>query len=236
MLFRSIYFDCDSTLSAIEGVDELLRSGNQALRQQVQQLTDAAMNGTLPLAAVYEQRLNLLAPTSAQLQAVGAMYCAQALPDAQQVIAALRHLGKQVGVLSGGLEPAVRPFAQWLGIEAAQVHAVPVQFDAAGAYVDFDRRCPLWRNHGKAELLARLQPLPRPLACIGDGITDLETQTVADRFIGFGGVVARAAVQQGAQFFVSQPRLAALLPHLLTAAEQQALAAHPAFAVLLHDC
>lgn len=217
----------------MEGVDELLRDVDPAFRQQIAALTDAAMNGDLPLADVYEQRLSRLAPSRAQLTKVGALYVERAIVDAQSVVAALQHLGKVVGVVSGGLLEPVRTFASSLGIEAANVYAVPLSFDAAGNYRDFDRSSLLWRNQGKALLLRTLPKTHRPLAFVGDGVTDLETQGTADLFIGYGGVIARPAVQQRAEVFVSAPQLAAILPHLLTAGERQQLAAHPHFCSLL---
>ncbi len=231
--FAAIYFDCDSTLSAIEGVDELLAGTDPGLRAEIAAMTEAAMDGRLPLAAVYETRLQRLAPRRDQLLAIGRLYAERALPDARPTIAALRHLGKIVGIVSGGLLEPVRSFASWLGVDERHVHAVPLTFDAAGAYVDFDRRSPLWRNQGKVEFLRALPATHRPLAFVGDGVTDLETQGTADRFVGFGGVVARAAVREAAEFFVAEPRLRAVLPFLLTDAERDALAAHPDFATLL---
>ena len=231
--FAAIYFDCDSTLSAMEGVDELLRDVDPAFRAEIAALTDAAMNGDLPLAEVYERRLARLAPNRRQLQHVGALYAERALPDAKAVIAALRSLGKVVGVVSGGLLVPVRAFASFLGIDLEHVHAVPLQFDTAGNYRDFDRSSLLWRNQGKVELLRSLPASHRPLAFVGDGVTDLETQGTADRFVGFGGVVARPAVMQRAEVSVIEPRLAAVLPHVLTRDELARLAAHPQFCSLL---
>ncbi len=231
--FAAIYFDCDSTLSAMEGVDELLRDVDPAFRAEIAALTDAAMNGDLPLAEVYEQRLSRLAPNERQLQQIGTLYAERALPDAKAVIAALRSLGKIVGVVSGGLLVPVRTFARFLGVDEQHVFAVPLQFDANGNYRDFDRSSLLWRNQGKVELLRSLPASHRPLAFVGDGVTDLETQGTADLFVGFGGVIARPAVQQRAEVFVAEPKLAAVLPHVLTAAEQAQLVTHPQFCSLL---
>jgi phosphoserine phosphatase len=233
--FASVYFDCDSTLTAIEGVDELLADYAPAVRAEIAQLTDAAMNGRLPLAEVYERRLRTLAPRRAQLAAVGALYARRAVPDAKLVVTALRRLGKRVGIVSGGLLEPVLAFAEYLGIDAAEVHAVPLQFAADGSYLDFDRNCPLWRNGGKVELLRGLPADHRPLAFVGDGVTDLETQGTADLFVGFGGVVARSSVRDRAEVFVAEPQLAAVLPHLLTADEAAQLRATPEFAGLLAD-
>lgn len=231
--FASVYFDCDSTLTAIEGVDELLADYAPEVRAEIAQLTDAAMNGRLPLAEVYERRLRTLAPRREQLAAVGELYARRAVPDAKPVVAALRRLGKRVGIVSGGLLEPVRTFAAHLGIDLADVHAVPLRFAADGGYLDFDRDCPLWRNGGKVELLRSLPGDHRPLAFVGDGVTDLETQGTADLFVGFGGVVARSSVRERAEVFVAEPRLVAVLPHLLTADEAARLRAIPEFAGLL---
>jgi phosphoserine phosphatase len=232
--FASVYFDCDSTLSSVEGVDELLLGLDDGLRAELLQLTQRAMEGSLPLAEVYETRLKTIAPSRARLALVAERYRQNALPDAALVVAALRRLGKQVGVVSGGLLEPVRAFAVDLGIDPANVHAVPLHFDAQGRYVDFDRECPLWQNGGKIEALRALPQSIRPLAFCGDGVTDLETQgTAADLFVGFGGVAIRAAVKQQAEAWFEQPRLAPLLRFVLTAEELATLAAEPRFAPLL---
>lgn len=229
----AVYFDCDSTLATIEGIDELVQWAPPALRADVAALTEKAMNGEVPLAEVYERRLRALAPSREQLERIGALYVARLVPDAHAVVQALQHLGKHVGICSGGLAIPVQHVAAHLGIAPANVHAVPVRFDAAGGYVDFDRSSPLWRNAGKVAVLRAVPPEQRPLAFVGDGVTDLETQGHVARFVGFGGVVARPAVRERAEVFVAGPGLAAVLPHVLTADEQRRLAASPRFAPLL---
>jgi phosphoserine phosphatase len=231
--FAAVWFDCDSTLSAIEGIDELGALRDAATRRRVADLTERAMAGELPLAEVYEQRLQALAPTAAECASLGALYVARALPDARVLVAALHALGKTVGVLSGGLRPPVAEFAAWLGIGPALVQAVGIHFAADGSYRDFDRSGPLWRNGGKVEVLRDRPAGERPLAFVGDGITDLEAAPVVERFVGFGGVARRAAVERNAAFYTAEPRLAAVLPHLLTAAEREQLAADPRFAHLV---
>jgi phosphoserine phosphatase len=232
--FAAVYFDCDSTLARIEGVDELVGGLPAARRQELLALTEQAMNGTLPLADVYAQRLHTIAPTRAQLQAVGRSYCAHPVADAALVVAALRHLGKHVGIVSGGLLEPVLAFAEHLGIDRANVHAVPLVFAADGSYRDFDRSSPLWRNGGKIEVLRALPAAHRPLAFVGDGVTDLETQgQAADRFVGFGGVAVRPRVAREAEAWFAAPTLAPLLQLVLTDGERRVLAGTPRFDDLL---
>ena len=57
MSYTVVCFDCDSTLSKIEGIDELAKLAG--LGEEMARLTDAAMNGVVPLEAVYEKRLSL---------------------------------------------------------------------------------------------------------------------------------------------------------------------------------
>ena len=48
--FAAVCFDCDSTLSRIEGIDEL--ASRRGLKHEVSRLTEAAMNGSLAIDAV----------------------------------------------------------------------------------------------------------------------------------------------------------------------------------------
>jgi phosphoserine phosphatase len=230
--FAAVWFDCDSTLTAIEGVDELLHDCPPALRAQIAALTDAAMAGQRPLAEVYESRLRLLAPRREQLDAVGELYVRRLVAEAKPVVQALQSLGKSVGILSGGLLVPVQRVARHLGIPLHCVHAVPLLFAADGSYLDFDRTCPLWRNGGKVEVVQCLPASTRPMAFVGDGFTDAETKGHVARFIGFGGVVVRPAVRDRADVFVADPSLGAILPHVLTDDERNRLAADPRFAPL----
>jgi glycerol-3-phosphate dehydrogenase (NAD+) len=55
-------------------------------------------------------------------------------------------------------------------------------------------------------MLLSLPSLAPQVVMVGDGVTDLEAVQVsggADVFVGFGGVVARPAVMQGADWFVT---------------------------------
>jgi phosphoserine phosphatase len=65
MSFDVVCFDCDSTLSRIEGIDELARQ--HGLFDKVAALTDAAMNGELALEDVYASRLDLIRPNQASI-------------------------------------------------------------------------------------------------------------------------------------------------------------------------
>jgi phosphoserine phosphatase len=204
--FRSIIFDCDSTLSAIEGIDEL--AGPH--RAEVQALTDAAMAGEVPLEEVYGRRLEIIRPTRERIEALGRAYIDAAVPDAVDTVNALCWLGKEVRILSGGLRPPVEAFARTLGLRTGMVAAVEIHFDDDGEYAGFDDRSPLARSGGKAEQIRRWD-LPRPVLLVGDGATDAEARPAVDAFVAYMGVALRPAVAEAADVVLHDPSLAPVL-------------------------
>jgi len=234
-MIRTIYFDCDSTLSSIEGIDELGHFAGDKLSKQLAKLTNQAMNGALPLEGVYPQRLELLRPTASQVASLGESYIARLVPQAEEVIIALGHLGKQIGIVSGGIRQAVLPLARHLGIPAERVHAVELAFDADGGYVDFDHESSLWKSGGKASLLGALPARQHPICLVGDGITDLEAAKSVELFVGFGGVARRKVVESTCEHYLPGPGLGGLLEILLDEEELADLREQPVFAALLQS-
>lgn len=232
--YEIVIFDCDSTLSTVEGIDELARwVGREA---EVAALTNHAMNGDLPLEAVYGRRLELLQPTRDHLRRLGQLYRDTMIPDARAVIATLQALGHRVFIVSGGLAAGVQEFGVWLGVPENHIFAVEVEFDqlagrwwepwknphrlnADDRYLQHDHS-PLTVGKGKAEIIQRIRRQHRGRAMlIGDGVSDMEAGAVVDLFVGFGGVVARDKVRAAAPVFLTTPALAPVLPLALARAE-----------------
>ena len=236
--FEMVFFDCDSTLSTIEGIDELAKS--RGLFTEVQQLTNAAMGGEVHLESIYDRRLQLLRPTRGEIRRIERLYRETLVPDAQMVIAALKYLGKEIFIVSGGLLPAVRPFGEWLGVPATHIRAVQVSFDfLSGKWWDFQQDRwgqrpdvdylkhddgPLIQSHGKADVV---QALKRERTghsmLIGDGMSDLAAKPEVSKVVGFGGVVTRPGVQAEADIFITGESLAPVLPLATSTAERATL-------------
>jgi phosphoserine phosphatase len=243
--FELIIFDCDSTLSAIEGIDELARWQGRA--EQVAELTNRAMNGDVPLEAVYGDRLELLKPTRDQLRQLGRLYHRHLVPGADQVIAALQAAGRQVFIVSGGLAEAVVDFGTALNVPADHIHAVGTAYDELSGrwwegwrhprgrnpderYLAHDGG-PLTLGGGKIRIVQAIRANHRGRAMlIGDGSSDLEAGAAVDLFVGFGGVVARERVAAAAEVFIRVPNLSSILPLALGRA-----AVPEAYATLYQD-
>jgi phosphoserine phosphatase len=203
--FASVIFDCDSTLAAIEGIDELAGTHHA----EIARLTEAAMRGELALEDVYGRRLALIRPSRAAVDALGDRYVGALVPDARETVAALQAGGVAVYIVSGGLLPPVLAVGRALGIPDVNIAAVAVEFDPAGEYAGFDAASPLARQDGKRIVIQQWRPpVPRPSLLVGDGATDLEARPAVDCFAAYAGVAARAAVIAGADVVLRDRSLA----------------------------
>lgn len=229
---NAVVFDCDGTLSTIEGIDELARQ--HAVGDIVQSLTDKAMNVTGVNPDLYKKRLELVAPTKDDLVSLGDIYFDHAVTDAKAVISTLASLGKTIYIVSAGLNPAVTCFGNKLSVPDENIFAVDTHFNADGSYAGYDEKNPLTSHLGKIEIVKKLKEKHGSIAHIGDGINDLVTIDLVDRFIGFGGVFHRDSIKEKCQYYVTDTTLACTLPLLLTLSEANAL--NPAQKELYNKC
>lgn len=198
------FFDCDSTLSTIEGIDELGRARGPEVFKLVEHLTHQAMNGEVPIGEVFGRRMEIIRPDRATADAVARLYVDTIVPGAPEMIAWLRAEGWTPVILSGGFEPLIRPLAKTLGVD--YVEAVPLHFGPSGDYAGYGSDYPTTRNGGKPEIIREWKQamLPQAVIMMGDGISDLEAKNEVDLFIGFGGVVSRPAVEKGAGAWITR--------------------------------
>lgn len=217
--FRAVVFDCDSTLTCVEGIDEL--AGAHAA--EVRALTAAAMAGEVPIEEVYARRLERIRPSRERVEALGRLYARTLVPEARETVAALRWLGKEVRIISGGLRPPVEALARTLGLPAEAVGAVGIEFDAEGRYAGFEHASPLARSGGK-EAQIRAWDLPRPVLLVGDGATDAEARPAVDAFAAYMGVAFREPVARAADIVLRSPGLAPVLALAATPRDRERLA------------
>jgi phosphoserine phosphatase len=200
---KLVCFDCDSTLSGVEGIDELARVRGPDVLAQVQAMTADAMNGAIPVEAVFARRLEIIRPRAQDAAAVGRRYVETAEPAARAALAALRARQWTPVIVSGGFRTAIRPLAGLLGIQ--RIEAVDLFFDGDGNYRGYDAAYPTTRSGGKVEVIRRLREELQPsrIVMVGDAVSDLEVAPVVDLFVGFGRYVARERVQREAGMFIT---------------------------------
>jgi len=201
---KLLIFDCDSTLSSIEGIDELARVRGPEVFKKVEEMTNEAMDGKISVEAVFGRRLEIIQPEAKHVAEIGQRYIDTIEPDAKAVIDAARAAGWTPMIISGGFRPIIRPLADLLGIQ--RIEAVDLFFDAQGRYTGFDEAYPTTRSGGKPEVINRLKAELKPakIVMIGDGASDLETKPVVDLFVGFGRYMAREKVKRESAAFITR--------------------------------
>lgn len=188
--FASVVLDVDSTLAGIEGIDWLARNRGGDVAVRVAAVTERAMNGEIALDAVYGERLAVVRPTAAELDALGEAYVAALSRGARECVAALGAAGVRVVVISGGLLRPILRLARELGVPEHAVHAVRVDVTDAGEYAGWDTASPLARDGGKLEVVRALA-LPAPVLAVGDGVTDSEMKPGVDAYACYTEYVRR---------------------------------------------
>lgn len=223
--YEHIFFDCDSTLTAVEGIDVLADTDEK--KREVAALTQAAMDGQLDLEDVYARRLQAINPTHEQVRQIRRVYKRNTVEDAAAVIAALHEQGHKVYIISGGLAEPVEEFGIYLGVPRQRIRAVNVRYDQLDGlwwqtnsrqahYLAYQKGA-LTISDGKAQIVREFlgrqhgRSADSRSLLIGDGSSDLLAGTAVDLFVGYGGVIARQRVQAEAPVFIHSASLAPLL-------------------------
>lgn len=218
---NAVVFDCDGTLSNIEGIDELARANGQY--NEVSAITTHCMSTTGLNEESYESRLDLIKPTKAQVEHLVKQYRDHLTPGTKDVIQAFQALGKRIYIISSGIADAVIPFGNYLGINSDDIYAVNLQFDKNGQYLNFDRKNPLVHSGGKLTVIKKILQEKSSLAFIGDGMSDYEASKPVKRFIGYGGMCIRDKIKSLSDFYITCRDLTPLLPLCLTDSENAEL-------------
>lgn len=219
--FDHVFFDCDSTLTQVEGIDVLAEAAGRS--DSVREMTDAAMRGEIDLEDVYGARLAAIQPSRSDIRSLRQVYKDRAVPDAALVVAVLQELGHNVYVVSGGLTEPVTEFGVAIGIPKENIRAVGIEYDLLagdwwsagsgdGKYLDYGRGA-LAVSEGKKQIIRELiAGRPGRRLLIGDGTSDLLAADAVDLFVGYGGVAVRPRVKAEAPIFLTSLELAPVLP------------------------
>lgn len=211
-----VSFDCDATLSSIEGIDWMAEQTGHG--PAVEAMTYVAMQETGINPSLYNDRLDLVRPGQALADALSFAYYEAVTPDTQAVIDALKAAGKTICILSAGLHQPVQGFATQLGVDLKHVRAVPLIFSQNGEYMDYDRESLFVEMDGKAKWLE--EHFPNVVRThIGDGLNDIAVKDVGVHFVGFGGGQIRPHVAKYCSRYIVHNSLAPLLSLVLTQEE-----------------
>lgn len=199
----AVCFDVDSTVIAEEGIDVLADYLGKG--EAVAALTKQAMEGGMAFQDALSSRLELMEPSRPSILQLLEEQPFMLTDGIQELMAALQKKNVDVWLVSGGFRIMIEPVAQKLNIPIENIYANTLFFDENGTYAGFDSNEPTSADMGKPKALTKIQNLKgyETMVMVGDGATDAQAKPPAKAFIGFGGVIERAAVKAKADWFVT---------------------------------
>ena len=197
-----VLFDLDSTLCNLEWCDRL--ADKKGIGDQVKTITEATMNGEMNFETAFPAKTNMIAPSRDEIISLANEYLHHVTPGINNLIRQLQASEHKVGILTQGYTLAAKIVGQYLNIEADLIAWVDFDFDDEGNYIGIAARQHIAHADGKARLVRAIQAnYPHEqIVMIGDSVSDMKTQGIADLFIGFGAHVVRTKVQEQAQVFI----------------------------------
>ena len=200
-LSKYFIIDFDSTFTRVEAFDVLAEIAlsdhpeREKKVEQIKEITDQGMNGSLSFRESLEQRLNLLAPHKKHLPVLVARLKDLVSRSIRRNAEFFRTYAGNIYIVSNGFRDFIIPIVTEYGIQSENVLANDFIFDETGNIIGFDKSNPLSANNGKPEQIRKLN-LPGDVYVIGDGYTDYEIKKsgLANKFYAFTENVERENV------------------------------------------
>jgi D-3-phosphoglycerate dehydrogenase len=202
---RYFVIDFDSTFTKVEAFDVLAEISLQdhpekELRQnQIAEITNRGMDGSISLRESLEQRLKLLQPEKKHMPLLVNKLKLLVSESFKRNKEFFNTFGDRIYIISNGFKEFIEPVVTEFGVKSENILANEFVFDDNGKVIGFDQNNPLSSNNGKVEQLKRLN-LEGDVYVIGDGYTDYEIKKsgLANKFYAFTENVMRANVSSKA--------------------------------------
>lgn len=196
-----LLIDFDSTFIKSEGLIELagisLRTHPEknTILNEIKNLTDSAMEGTIPFDQSLQKRLQLIKANQTQVKMVGQRLKKHVTDSFIANKSFIKQNKNRIYILSGGFLEFIYPLTDSFGIAREHVFANTFTYDEKGYINGVDTKNPLSKPNGKAILVKSLQ-LQGKIIIIGDSQTDavLKKEGLADEFIAFTENITRDSV------------------------------------------
>lgn len=193
--------DFDSTFTKVEAFDALAdislkdHPEKNAIKKQIEDLTNQGMDGSLSVRESLKQRLKLLSPNKSHLEQLVVVLRGLVSDSFKRNRTFFEENNGHVYIISNGFHAFIDPIVTEYGIKKENIFANRFHFNDKGEVIGFDEENPLSSNNGKVEQLKRLN-LPGDVYVIGDGYTDYEIKHsgLANKFYAFTENVERDSI------------------------------------------
>ena len=197
--------DFDSTFTQVEALDELARislqdnPNREAIYKQIEDLTNAAMEGRLSFRESLTQRVKVLQANRAHLKLLVSRLKKLVSSSFSRNRTFFKNHADDVLIVSGGFKEFITPVVLPYGIKKENIYANTFLFDVDGNIVGYDDSNPLSEEGGKVKLLTQLK-LEGNIFGIGDGYSDfqLKESGLIQKFYAFTENIARQSILEKA--------------------------------------
>jgi phosphoserine phosphatase len=202
---RLVVFDMDSTLIRGEAINELAIHAGTG--QQVDKITEAAMNGEIDFRESFTRRVALLKGLDEKVLARVAENLTLT-EGAERVIQTLKKLGYKIGIISGGFDYFGEFLQKKLNLDYVFANVLEIENgevtgNVSGDIIDGLRKAEILKTIATVENINLQQTI-----AIGDGANDLPMLRIAGLGIAFH---AKPIVKKNAQKSISSVGLDGLL-------------------------
>jgi D-3-phosphoglycerate dehydrogenase len=199
--------DFDSTFTQVEALDELARISlkdrldKEKIFKQIENLTNAAMEGRMSFAESLEARVRLLQADQVHLRQLVKFLKKKVSASFSRNKDFFAANADKVLIVSGGFKDFIIPVVTEYHIKKENIYANTFTFDSEGNITGYDDTNPLSQEGGKVKLLKELN-LAGEIFGIGDGHSDfqLKESGMVDTFYAFTENVERKGVTAKADF------------------------------------
>ena len=197
--------DFDSTFTQVEALDELARislknhPGREEVFKQIEDLTNAAMEGKMSFRESLSARVDLLEANREHLKQLVTRLKKKVSASFLRNKAFFKKHADDVLIVSGGFKEFITPVVTPYHIPKENIYANTFLFDEAGKITGYDAENPLSDEGGKVKLLKTLN-LPGEIYGIGDGHSDFQLKEfgMIKKFYAFTENIERKTVSEKA--------------------------------------
>lgn len=197
--------DFDSTFTQVEALDELARISlknhpdREKIYQQIDDLTNASMEGRLSFTQSLEARVKLLQANREHLKQLITHLKKKVSTSFSRNTIFFKNHQDEVLIVSGGFKEFITPVVTEYFIKKENIYANTFVFDDEDNIIGYDRENPLSQEGGKVKLLKELN-LQGEIFGIGDGYSDfqLKESGMIKKFFAFTENIERKSVAEKA--------------------------------------
>ncbi len=197
--------DFDSTFTQVEALDELARISlkdrpdREDIYKQIDDLTNASMEGRLSFTQSLEARVKLLNANRDHLKQLISHLKKKVSTSFSRNTIFFKNHTDEVLIVSGGFKEFITPVVTEYHIKKENIYANTFLFDDEGNIVGYDTENPLSQEGGKVKLLKELN-LQGDIYGIGDGYSDyqLKESGMIKKFFAFTENIERKSVAEKA--------------------------------------